>query len=110
MHTQRSRLLITLAFLCALVFGASTGWAASIHLDYANSYDGTSSTSLPPGYTPNAGEPDVGQGQGPLLLHSSVTQARHESAVVPASNGRYVAVVLRWARVFWMARYLGLTP
>jgi hypothetical protein len=109
MHTHRSRLLITLAFLCMLVLGASNGWAGTVSLRYAYSYDGASSSTLPPGWTPNAGEPDVGQGQGPMLLHNSMTQTRREGAAVSASKGRYMAV-LRWARMFWMARYPGLTP
>jgi hypothetical protein len=109
MHTHRNRLLITLAFLCTLVFGASNGWAGSKHLDYAWSYDGASSSTLPPGWAPNAGEPDVGQTGGPLLLHNSMTQSRREGAAASASKGRYMTV-LRWARVFWMARYPGLTP
>jgi len=111
MHTHRSTLLITLALFCVLAIGPPHATAQSVSLGYVSADGGTAPTYFNPGVTPNSGEPDAG-GSGPMpQAHNSMTQARHsDSAPAPQSSGRYMAIALRWARVFWMARFLGLTP
>lgn len=111
MHTHRSTLLITLALFCVLAIGPPHATAQSVSLGYVSADGGTTPTFYNPGVTPNAGEPDA-PGAGPMpTAHNSMTQTRHSDLPqATVSTGRYVAIALRWARVFWMARYFGLTP
>ena len=110
MQTSRNKLLITLALLCAMALGAAAVCSAGVRLGRAP-LDGRSYTTAQPGITPNSGEPDVTNGQGPLPSRYSLGKDRGDGGPAPVvSAGRYVAVMSRWARVFWMARYLGLTP
>jgi hypothetical protein len=113
MQTNRSKLLITLALLCVVAF-APAARAASVSLGYIPVESGAGNPVIEkPGATPNSGEPDVGQGQMPQPMRYSVTVTRGAAGptVAPVS-GRLpqLSEALRWARVFWMARILGLAP
>lgn len=111
MHIDRSRLLITLALFCALAIGPSRGMAAPNQLGSSSFDSGPASTYGKPRATQNSGEPDAGSGSVPVLTHTSVLMTRQPEATSGSgSSGRYVALALRWAQVFWMARYMGLTP
>ncbi len=112
MHIQRSKLLITLALFCVLAIGPPHASAATASLGYVSA-DGSTSTSYSPGgATPNSGEPDAGGGTRPqTTTHTSLSMSSSDSGTASAtvSSGRYMAIALRWAWVFWMARYFGLT-
>lgn len=110
MHIDRNKLLITLALFCALASGPSRAATAPSHLGHAPVDVDSAPTYYKPGSGQNSGEPDVPQG-GTIAQHTSLLQVRYEDGMsAPVSRGRYMALALRWAQVFWMARYVGLTP
>ena len=110
MPKLRSRLLITLALLGVLALASS-----SVRADLGPQRMGVSGpagTLMNSGIDPNnAGEPDVGQG---TLPHSTATNGSSSLSQRAEAGARSrvpsFALIIRMARVFWMARYFGIAP
>ena len=111
MQNFRNRLLITLALLGVLALAAPGARANPIAPQKVNE-DGPGLTWYASSDPSNAGEPDGGA-SGTLPQHSGsnntsssvMTQGVDSSAPVMS-----FVQVLRMARVFLMARYLGIAP
>jgi hypothetical protein len=110
MQTSRNRLLITLAVLCVTVLAASQLVVSPASAGQASGGSVVATSYSKPGSTPNAGEPDVSGGQMPQPSHYSQSLTSRGSGTLPVTRGMYVTLASRWARAFWMARYLGLSP
>ena len=111
MPKLRSRLLITLALLGVLALASS-----SVRADLGPQRMGVSgpagnpmNSSIDPN---NAGEPDVGQTSMPHNTATNGSSAMSQRGAEAGSPSRVssFALVIRMARVFWMARYFGIAP
>jgi len=114
MQKYRSRLLIALALLGVLALGVSGARANPISPQRA-SEDGPGLTWYSSSSDPsNAGEPDspgssLPQHSGSAGSSSSMSVASR-GAVGSGPAAMTISQVIRMARVFLMARYLGIAP
>ena len=113
MRKTRNTLLIALVF-----FGVSLAAVASAQtteikakLGYAPA-DPSPSSTLQPGSSPSAGEPDVGQtgANRASLTFRGRTTGRAPAATTTRVVDSPLAVRIWWAWSMWMARYLNQTP
>jgi len=112
MPKLRSRLLITLALLGVLALGSSAVRAditGPQRMGVSGPAELTTNSNMDPS---NAGEPDVGQTSLPHSTGTSGTSAMTQRGTEAGSRSRVpsFALVIRMARVFWMARYFGIAP